>query len=36
MAVGAIKRLHDHGINVPLQVSVIGFDDIALAPYMIP
>lgn len=36
MAVGAIKRLHDHGINVPGQVSVIGFDDIALAPYMIP
>lgn len=36
MAVGAIKRLHAHGIAVPQQVSVIGFDDIALAPYMIP
>ena len=36
MAVGAIKRLHAHGISVPQQVSVIGFDDIALAPYMIP
>ncbi|MEX3018583.1 LacI family DNA-binding transcriptional regulator [Kluyvera sp. STS39-E] len=36
MAVGAIKRLHAHGVGVPQQVSVIGFDDIALAPYMIP
>lgn len=36
MAVGAIKQLHAHGVNVPQQVSVIGFDDIALAPYMIP
>jgi len=36
MAVGAIKRLHAHGVSVPQQVSVIGFDDIALAPYMIP
>lgn len=36
MAVGAIKRLHVHGINVPQQVSVLGFDDITLAPYMVP
>ena len=36
MAVGAIKQLHSHGVSVPQQVSVIGFDDIALAPYMIP
>ncbi|MFU0931254.1 LacI family DNA-binding transcriptional regulator [Kluyvera cryocrescens] len=36
MAVGAIKQLHAHGVSVPQQVSVIGFDDIALAPYMIP
>ncbi|HFZ8995417.1 TPA: LacI family DNA-binding transcriptional regulator [Citrobacter freundii] len=36
MAIGAMKRLHDCGISVPGQVSVIGFDDIALAPYTIP
>lgn len=36
MAVGAIKRLHARGINVPQQVSVLGFDDITLAPYMVP
>jgi LacI family asc operon transcriptional repressor len=36
MAIGAIKQLHQQGVAVPQQVSVIGFDDIALAPYMIP
>ncbi|WLI76146.1 LacI family DNA-binding transcriptional regulator [Kosakonia sp. H02] len=36
MAVGAIKQLHDSGIAVPQQVSVIGFDDIAMAPFTVP
>ncbi|KFC06392.1 transcriptional regulator [Trabulsiella guamensis ATCC 49490] len=36
MAVGVLRQLHHHGIRIPQQVSVIGFDDIALAPYMIP
>ncbi|MFE8101482.1 LacI family DNA-binding transcriptional regulator [Brenneria goodwinii] len=36
MAIGAIKQLHDSGIAVPHPVSVIGFDDIAVAPYIIP
>ncbi|MBB1200667.1 LacI family DNA-binding transcriptional regulator [Enterobacteriaceae bacterium 89] len=36
MAIGAIKQLHDSGLRVPLDVSVIGFDDVALAPYTIP
>ena len=36
MAIGAMKQLHEHGVSVPAQVSVIGFDDIALAPYTIP
>ncbi|XTZ40459.1 LacI family DNA-binding transcriptional regulator [Salmonella enterica] len=36
MAIGAIKQLHDSGINVPQQVSVIGFDDIAMAPFTVP
>ena len=31
-----IKQLHAHGVRVPAQVSVIGFDDIAIAPYTIP
>lgn len=36
MATGAIKQLHQRGIRVPEQVSVLGFDDTALAPYLIP
>ena len=36
MAIGAIKQLHECGVSVPEQVSVVGFDDIALAPYVIP
>lgn len=36
MAIGAMKQLHERGFSVPSQVSVIGFDDIALAPYTIP
>ncbi|WP_342323825.1 LacI family DNA-binding transcriptional regulator [Kosakonia sp. BYX6] len=36
MAVGAIKQFHDSGIAVPQQVSVIGFDDIAMAPFTVP
>lgn len=36
MAIGAIKRLIECGIAVPQQVSVLGFDDIPLAPYITP
>lgn len=36
MAIGAIKRLTECGIAVPQQVSVMGFDDIPLAPYITP
>ena len=36
MAIGAIKRLHEAGVMVPDEVSVVGFDDIPLAPYVIP
>lgn len=36
MAIGAIKRLTERQIPVPSAVSVIGFDDIPLAPYTIP
>ncbi len=35
-AYGAIKALHDHGINVPEQVSVIGFDDLPTSQYFTP
>lgn len=36
MAVGAIRELHAHGISVPGEVSVTGFDNIALAEYVTP
>lgn len=36
MASGAMTTLMDHGISVPEQVSVIGYDDIIFAKYCRP
>ena len=36
MAIGAIKSLNDKGISVPDEVSVVGFDDSYISPYVIP
>jgi LacI family transcriptional regulator len=36
MAIGAIRAAFDQGLNVPADVSIIGFDDIALASYISP
>jgi DNA-binding LacI/PurR family transcriptional regulator len=35
-AFGAIRALHEAGLRVPHDVSVIGFDDVLSAPYGIP
>jgi DNA-binding LacI/PurR family transcriptional regulator len=35
-AVGAIRALHDEGLRVPEDVSVLGFDDVTGAAYGIP
>jgi LacI family transcriptional regulator len=35
-AFGAVRALQEHGLSVPLDVSVIGFDDVWGAAYHIP
>jgi LacI family transcriptional regulator len=36
LALGALQRLHEHGIEVPRDVSVAGFDDIPVAAMTAP
>jgi len=36
IAIGALKALADHQIQVPQQISVVGFDDISTAAYTTP
>jgi len=36
MAIGFVAELQEHGVNVPEDVSVIGFDDIDIARYYNP
>jgi LacI family transcriptional regulator len=36
MAVGVMTCLHGHGIGVPHDISVVGFDNIALSEYVVP
>ncbi len=36
MAAGVIQALQDNGINVPTDVSVVGFDDLEIAHYLVP
>lgn len=35
-ALGAVRALHEYGLNVPEDVSVVGFDDIESAAYQHP
>lgn len=36
MAVGALLALHEANINVPGDISIVGFDDIPIARYVTP
>jgi LacI family transcriptional regulator len=36
IAIGVLRLIHTSGLRVPQDISVIGFDDIALAAYTIP
>jgi DNA-binding LacI/PurR family transcriptional regulator len=35
-ALGALRALHSHGIKVPEELSLVGFDDLAIASYTSP
>lgn len=36
LAVGALRALHDHGVKVPEEMAIVGFDDIEMAAYVQP
>lgn len=36
MAAGLMASLHEQGVSVPDDISVIGFDDVLLARYLHP
>ncbi len=35
-AIGVMREAYDHGIAIPRDLSVVGFDDIRLAQFIIP
>lgn len=36
LAVGALRALHEHGVLVPQEMAIVGFDDIEMAAYVQP
>lgn len=36
MAIGAIEAVHKHGLRVPEDISIIGYDDIEMIKYITP
>src|SRR5262245_2451390 len=35
-ALGALRAVYDHGLRVPEDLSLVGFDDLPIASYMFP
>jgi len=36
MAVGALRALHEHGLRVPEDMAIVGFDDIEISAFLNP
>ncbi len=36
MAIGAIEAIHEAGLRIPEDISVVGYDDIYMAQYITP
>ncbi len=36
MALGALRALHEQGVRIPDEVSVVGFDNVPESPYFHP
>jgi len=35
-AIGVLKSLHEHRIQIPGDIAVVGFDDLGFAPFLNP
>ena len=36
IAMGAMAAIHQHGLRIPEDIAVVGYDDIPTAPFMVP
>jgi LacI family transcriptional regulator len=36
MAIGAIRAINDHGLRVPHNISIVGFDDLEISEFLEP
>ena len=36
VAIGALSAIHQHGLRIPEDIAVVGYDDILIAPYLYP
>ncbi|WP_042170551.1 LacI family DNA-binding transcriptional regulator [Paenibacillus gorillae] len=36
MAVGALRALHEHGVDIPNEMAIVGFDDIEMSAFLSP